>query len=86
MDPTAARPLYPVLWKYMITAWILVACIQAFSFVQLVFHGFYYGARKSEMWAFSFLVIFLLDAIVVESVHVIIRNFISRVVMNVSYG
>lgn len=52
--------------------------------LQCVLWGFHFGHRKSEMWAVSVLVVIFLDAIIVETIHVLVHAWFVNVVLGVS--
>lgn len=52
--------------------------------LQCVLWGFHFGHRKSEMWAVSVLVVIFLDAIIVETIHVLVHAWFVNIFLGVS--
>lgn len=58
--------------------------IKVIGLLIMVLYGFSFGIRKSQMWAVSVVTIFLMDMLIVETIHVFVRAWFVQCYLRVS--
>lgn len=83
LDPTAPIPLY--LFNFNTKFWlgVLQAIIIIGSAILQIYFSLDYGIRKTYMWVIAMITIFVLDFTVAETINLIIRSFVSRVILKI---
>lgn len=62
----------------------IMLAIKIIGLLVMVLYGFSFGIRKSQMWAVSVVTIFLMDMLIVETIHVFVRAWFVQCYLRVS--